>query len=215
MIRAQIDAIVGGANAIVDFAAYRRQEVSLQELADQLGRAGLATATHAMCDLQLALIADAVDADAVMVPDDPEADDPYAEDESDRNLAWTLGHVVAHTTASAEEAAALALVLARGLPIDGRSRYETPWQRVTTADGMRARVQESRRMRIAMLEAWPDRPHLENLWEARAGVSLNAAGRFLAGLSHDDSHLDQIRAIMAQCRAARRQTAGSPRRLKR
>jgi len=203
MISSQVDSLFSAPAALVDFGPYRRKQLGLQEIADGLGRDGLARATNAVCDLQLALIADAVDADAVMVPDDPEADDPYADDEGDRNLSWTLGHVVAHTTASSEEAAAQALVLARGLPVEGRSRYETPWQRVTTADAMRARIQESRRMRLAMLEAWPDRPDLENVWEPRPDVRLNALGRFLGGLAHDDSHLAQIRRIMEQCRAAR------------
>ena len=203
MISSRVDSLFKQPAAPVDFAPYRRKEISLQELADGLGRDGLVVATNAMCDLQLALIADAVDADAVMVPDDPEADDPYASDEGDRNLSWTLGHVVAHTTASAEEAAALALVLARGLPVEGRSRFETPWQTVTTADAMRARIQESRRMRLAMLDAWPDRPHLDNVVEPRPGVHLNAVGRFLGGLAHDDAHLGQIRRIMEQCRAVR------------
>jgi len=37
---------------------------------------------------------------------------------------------------------------------------------------------------------------------ARLGP-INAIGRFLFGLSHDDSHLEQLREIMRQARAAR------------
>jgi len=145
-----------------------------------------------------------VDEDVVFVPDDPDADDTYAANEEDVKLSWTLGHVVVHTTASSEESAALALTLARGLPVEGRSRYEVPWQEVRTADFIRGRIEESRRMRLAMLSAWPAEPHLDNAYTPYPGrPPMNAMGRFLSGLSHDDSHLEQIRKIMGQARARR------------
>jgi hypothetical protein len=189
---------------MVDFGTLRRKEQTLPELAASLTPHDLARATHAMCDLQLALIADATDEDVVFVPEDPEARDTFAADKSLEDLAWTLGHVIVHATASSEESAALALTLARGLPVDGRSRYEAPWEEVKSADFLRQRIQESRRMRLAMLDAWPDQPHLDQAYEPYKTVGpLNAIGRFLAGLSHDESHIEQIRNIMAQCRAAR------------
>jgi len=62
-------------------------------------------------------------------------------------------------------------------------------------------------MRLAMLEAWPDEPHLDNFYVAYEGrPPMNALGRFLGGLSHDASHLEQIRKIMVQARS-RRQAA--------
>jgi hypothetical protein len=189
---------------MIDFQTVRRKEQTMQELAAGLGPHDLARATNAMCDLQLALIADAVDEDVVFVPEDPEANDTFADDPSVVDLAWTLGHVIVHTTASAEESAALALTLARGLVVEGRSRYEVPWEEVHTADFLRHRIQESRRMRLATLDAWPDEPHLETTYEPYAGRGgYNAIARFLGGLSHDDSHVGQIRSIMVQCRAAR------------
>jgi DinB superfamily len=194
---------------MIDFAALRRKEQTFSQLAAGLTPHDLARATNAMCDLQLALIADAVDEDVVFVPDDPEADDTFADDQSVVKLAWTLGHVVVHTTASAEESAALALTMARGLPVDGRSRYEVPWEEARSADYLRHRIQESRRMRLAMLDAWPDEPHLDITYEPYKFTGpLNAIGRFVAGLMHDDSHVEQIRKIMVQCRAAR--GAGQP-----
>lgn len=190
--------------AMVDFGTLHRKEQTLSELAAGLTPHDLARATHAICDLQLALIADATDEDVVFVPEDPDAKDTFAADKSLEDLAWTLGHVIVHATASSEESAALALTLARGLPVDGRSRYEVPWEEARTADFLRHRIQESRRMRLAMLDAWPDQPHLDNTYEPyKTAGPLNAIGRFLAGLSHDDSHIEQIRNIMAQCRAAR------------
>jgi len=88
--------------------------------------------THEMVDTMLSLIRDCADADVGFVPQDPEANDPYAADEKDVKLAWTLGHVIVHTTASAEESAALAAELARGVEYHGRSRSEVPWQTVKT-----------------------------------------------------------------------------------
>jgi len=189
---------------MLDFGPVHRGEKSSQELAAGLGRDDLARLTEEMCDLQQEAIADAVDEDVVFVPDDPDADDTYAANQEDVKLSWTLGHVVVHTTASSEESAALALTLARGLPVEGRSRYEVPWQEVRTADYIRGRIEESRRMRLAMLAAWPAEPHLDNVYSPYQGrPPMNAMGRFLSGLSHDDSHLEQIRKIMGQARARR------------
>src|ERR1035437_766786 len=117
-----------------------------------------------MCARELALIKNAEDGDVAFVPDDPEANDTFASQAEDVGLSWTLGHVVVHTTASSEESAALALVLARGLPVEGRSRSEVPWEQVRTLEFIRHRIEESRRMRLAMLAAWPDEPHLDNFY---------------------------------------------------
>jgi hypothetical protein len=120
------------------------------------------------------------------------------------DLAWTLGHVIVHTTASAEEAAFVAAEVARGVTWrGGRARYEVPWSHVTTIQQCRERLEESRRMRLASLELWPRPPHLENTYEPRAGYLHNCVSRFVAGLVHDDSHLEQIGKIVAQARAAR------------
>lgn len=182
----------------------RRKEVSLQDLAGGLSREDLAKLTKEMCAEQLALIADAEDEDFVFVPDDPDANDTFAASTEDVGLSWTLGHVIVHATASSEESAALALVLARGLPVEGRSRYEVPWEGARTAEFLRHRIEESLRMRLSMLAAWPDKPHLDNFYAPYEGrPPMNALGRFLGGLAHDDSHLDQIRKIMAQARHRR------------
>ncbi|HEY0752872.1 MAG TPA: hypothetical protein VGD98_02750 [Ktedonobacteraceae bacterium] len=109
--------------------------------------------------------------------------------------------MIVHATASSEESAALALTLARGLPVEGRSRYEVYWETVTTVEQMRRRLEESRSMRKAMLDAWPDEPHLEVTYTPYPSVgSINAIGRFIFGLSHDTSHLEQLREIMRQGR---------------
>lgn len=122
-------------------------------------------------------------------------------------MAWTLGHVVVHATASSEEAAALAADLARGVEPIGRSRYEVDWQTVHTVAQLRQRFAESRRIRQAYLAAWPDAPHLDVTYTPIPSLGpMNATSRFMLGLLHDDSHLEQLREIMRQARAARATT---------
>ncbi|HEY4913280.1 MAG TPA: DinB family protein [Candidatus Dormibacteraeota bacterium] len=182
----------------------RRKEKSLQDLATGLSRDNLGRLTREMVAAQLSTIEDATDEDVVMVPDDPDANDTYAADAEDVGLSWTLGHVVVHTTASSEESAALALVLARGLPVVGRSRYEVPWEEARSVEFIRNRLDESLRMRLALLAAWPDEPRLDNFYAPYEGrPPMNAVGRFIGGLAHDDSHLEQMRKIMVQARSRR------------
>jgi hypothetical protein len=128
-----------------------------------------------------------------------------AADPADIDLPWTLGHVIVHVTASSEEAAAMAAELARGVPHrGGRSRSEVYWETVTSIAECRHRLEESRRMRLASLEMWPDEPYLDNTFQYRPdGEPINAVGRFAGGLRHDDSHLEQIVKIIEQAHAAR------------
>ncbi len=189
---------------MIDFEPYRRGEKTLPEIATGLARADLAGLTQELCDLQLQLISAIEDAEIVFAPDDPEANDTFAATSEEVGISWTLGHVIVHTTASSEEAAANALNLARGVGVLGRSRFEVPWQSVHTAGQTRARVEESRRMRLAMLQAWPDQPNLDLTYTAREGTApRNAVAQFISGLSHDDSHLDQVRRIVIEARKAR------------
>ena len=57
-------------------------------------------------------------------------------------------------------------------------------------------------MILAMLASWPDRPHLDVTIESASGPR-NAIARFLSGLSHADSHLEQVSEIVRQARGAR------------
>jgi alkanesulfonate monooxygenase SsuD/methylene tetrahydromethanopterin reductase-like flavin-dependent oxidoreductase (luciferase family) len=189
---------------MLDFKAVRDQRITFSELVAGLRPDDLRDLTNEMVDTMLDLIADCEDADVVFQPVDPDAYDPYASKPEDVKLAWNLGHVIVHTTASAEEAAALAAELARGVTYHGRSRYETAWETATTIAFCRQRLEESRRMRLASLMMWPDEPHLENTYEPWSGApKVNAVGRFVLGLKHDDDHLGQIAGIVRQARAAR------------
>lgn len=189
---------------MIDFAPVRRKERSLEDIAEGLTRDDLAGLASEMCDEFLELIADAHDSDVTFVPEDPAANDTFAATAEEVNMPWTLGHVIVHWTASSEESAALALTLARGTDVTGRSRYEVPWQEVTEAAFLRERIEESRRMQLAMLGAWPDNPHLDKTYSPREGARpMNAVVRFLGGLSHADAHRDQVRDVLAQAKVPR------------
>lgn len=189
---------------MIDFTPVQTRQLRIQELARDLSVDDLRAMTNEMIDTVQALIADSQDEDVTFQPEDPQAYDRYAADESELHLAWTLGHVIVHITASAEESAFLAAELARGVPFHGRSRYEVPWETVTTMAQCRERLEESRRMRLASLDMWPDVPDLSNFYSPYKGVGrIGAKERFLLGLKHDADHLGQIKDIVAQARAAR------------
>jgi hypothetical protein len=84
----------------------------------------------------------------------------------------------------------------------GRSRSEVPWRTITTIEQCRHRLEESRRMRLASLDMWPDQPDLENSYQPRADIDpINCVRRFLNGLRHDTNHLAQIEEIVRQAGA--------------
>lgn len=189
---------------MLDFTPVRAKKMKISQLAAGLTKADLARLTNEMVDSMLSSIAACTDADVTFTPDDPQANDTYASSAAEVNLPWTLGHVIVHTTASSEESAFLAAELARGVAFHGRSRREVPWETVTTIAQCRQRLEESRRMRLASLELWPDPPDLTNSYEVAPGADpTNALTRFVRGLSHDDSHLGQLAEIVRQARAAR------------
>jgi hypothetical protein len=188
---------------MLDFTPVRDKTLSIVDLSRDITKSDLYNLTDEMIETILKIIADARDEDVDFVPQDPEANDTFGIPE-EKDLAWTLGHVIVHTTASSEESAALALTLARGLPVDGRSRYEVPWRTIHTVAQLHQRLEESRRMRRAMLDAWPDEPHLDTTYTPYPSLGpINAVTRFVTGLSHDDAHLGQLREIMRQAKAAR------------
>jgi hypothetical protein len=188
---------------MLDFTPVKNKEITYAEFVADLTVARLRALTNEIIDYQLSLIATCTDADVVFVPEDPEANDPYAEDEADREISWTLGHLIVHVTASSEESAALAAELARGVVRDGRSRSEIPWQSVTTLTQCQQRLEESRRMRLASLGMWPDEPYLDNVQHSERRGAINPLVRFVLGLSHDQGHLAQIKNVIAQAKAAR------------
>jgi hypothetical protein len=189
---------------MLDFGAIARKEKTMAELCGHLTIDELRDLTNEMADMVLGLIADCTDADVTFVPVDPEAQDDYAENADEVNLPWTLGHVIVHATATAEESAFLAAELARGVQRAGRSRAEVPWQSITTIAQCRERIKESRRMRLASLEMWPAVPYLDNTVELRyLPGPINPPARFCTGLSHASGHVSQMVEIIRQAKAAR------------
>ncbi len=189
---------------MLDFSLVRKNQMTLGQLVADLTVDDLRDLTNEMIDHQLALIADCDDADVVFAPVDAAADDKYAAEATETHVAWTLGHVIVHVTASSEEKAFLAAEQARGIDREGRTRYETHWTSVTTIAAVRERLEESRRMRLATLDVWPDAPHLELTITYRwLRGPMNAAARYCMGLLHDDDHLGQIADIVRQAHTAR------------
>ena len=189
---------------MLNFQAFHDKQITYAELVAGLRKDDLVALTDEMIDTTLALIAGCTDADVTFVPVDPQAHDPYATMSDEVHLAWTLGHVIVHNTASSEESAAIAAELARGVAYHGRSRYETPWREMRTIADCRHRLEESRRMRLASLGMWPAAAHLDNAYQGWPdGPIVNAVGRFVLGLMHEESHLGQIREIVRQARAGR------------
>jgi len=186
---------------LFDFAPYRAKEKQLSDLAGILTPADLRRYTNAMADTVRDIIAAATDEDVVFVPDDPIARD-IVTDETD---AWTLGHVIVHMTASSEESAALALMLARNaaIPVEIRSRYETYWETIKTVDQLIDRLEDSRRMCLAMLDAWPNPPHLDASVDSKWIGKMNAIVRYMLGVKHADDHVEQLRDIMRQAKAVK------------
>ncbi len=163
---------------MLNFDPVSKEEITIDQLCAMLTVADLRQLTDEMIDAMLDLIAGCTDADVTFVPDDPRAEDTFATDPDEASLAWTLGHVIVHATASSEEAAFLAAELGRGVPArEDRSRYEVPWRTMTTTEQCRLRLEESRRMRVASLELWPDPPHLDNTFKAWYGDQRYNADR--------------------------------------
>jgi hypothetical protein len=186
---------------MIDFTPIREKEITWEAFAKQFSKQDLVKQTHEMTDKILELIAKCTDEDIVFQPADEDAHDPFAENPEDEDLAWNLGHVIVHITASSEEAAFMAAELARGVQIEPRrSRWEVPWEEVTSIEQCRRYLEQSRRMLLASLEMWPDEPHLENYYESQSGVKVTAVHRFLYGQSHADSHLGQVENIVKQAK---------------
>jgi hypothetical protein len=189
---------------MLDFQALDEKRIRFGELIAGLSKDDLKRFTHEMVDEILEILNGTVDADVIFRPVDPQAYDRFAAAAEEEKIPWTLGHVIVHTTASAEESAALAAAMARGIPIKDRSRFEVLWGEVRTVAQLRARAEESRRMRCAFLDVWPDEPHLDLYYAPWPGADeINAVGRFVYGLRHDFSHLSQLREIVRQARQAR------------
>ncbi|MCY3835133.1 MAG: DinB family protein [Anaerolineaceae bacterium] len=192
----------------VDFTPVTEGNIKMQDFAKQFKRADLRRASDESLDAIRNFVAGLNDEQVTFLPSDPDAHDPYAV-EGEEHIGWSLAHLVAHVTASSEEGAAFSSLLARGVPAAERPRYETPWREITSVDQCLQRIEESRRIRNAYLETWPDVPLLETNREMserfreRFG-DMNAVAAFLFGLMHEAGHYDQFREVRSQALTANR-----------
>ncbi len=189
---------------LIDFSPLDNPDLKLYDFAQQFSIDDLRAATNASLDYILSVIGNADDAQVAFIPDDPLANDPFAPPE-EQHIGWSLAHLVVHVTASAEEGAAYSAILARGIPYprEPRLRNETDWHTVKTRAQVLQRIAESRRMRLAALDMWPDEPRLDVYRETsekaleRNGPS-NAKAAFLSGLRHEAGHYAQMREVAHQ-----------------
>ncbi|GAC1361997.1 MAG: DinB family protein [Actinomycetota bacterium] len=187
----------------IDFARVRSREATLTGAVAGLTPQDLARETEESIARMEVLLGEACDADVTFVPQDAAAADHAAEDPEEVSLAWTLAHLIVHCTASSEESAALAAEMARGVAMHGRSRWEVPWRSVTTLAQCRERLAESRRIRLASLHMWPDAAPDDIDPSPTIPSRLAAKERFARGLAHEVGHLEQIRDVLGQAKAAR------------
>lgn len=200
---------------LIDFTPVERGDLKLLEYSQRFTLDDLRAATNASIDTILDIIYDMTDQQMTFLPFDPDADDPHAVP-GEEKIGWSLAHLVVHVTASAEESAAFASILARGIPFpkEPRLRYETNWHTVTTKAQAIQRLEESRRMRLASLETWPDAPFLDVFREMsersieKVGY-MNAPATFLGGLKHEAGHYAQFREVARQAREAFSQPAAT------
>ncbi len=170
-------------------------QTAYADLIADLDHAGLVAYATDLYRQVAEIVADVHDAAVTRVAQDAAA----AEGEA----GWTLGHLIVHANASAEEGCAVGSSLARGVPFEGRSRYEVPWETVQTARQLHERVAEGRRICLAFLQTWPDAPHLDlTITRIPQLGPLNAIQACALGLIHLDGHLDQLREIVRQAHAA-------------
>jgi hypothetical protein len=193
---------------MIDFSPVDSGEQHMIEFVEGLTRDDLRAYTNESIDHLMMLLDGLTDGDVTFIPEDPDADDPFAEQEEHKHIGWSLAHLVAHVTASSEEGAALSSLLARGFATAERPRYETPWESILTREHCLQRLQESRRMRLAYLDTWPDKPFLNVYREvsprftAKLGL-MNAPAAFMFGLRHEVGHYEQFRDVRQQALAKR------------
>ena len=193
---------------MINFSRLNSGELTMYELTQTLKLTvdDLRAATNESLDTILSIIGDANDMQVTFIPYDPEANDPYAPPDQ-QHIGWSLAHLVAHVTASSEEGASVASILARGIPYvrEPRLRYETDWQTLTTRAKVLQRLEESRRIRLAYLDTFPDKPHFD-VFQATSERffekfgKMNAPARFLLSLHHEIGHHDQFREAARQAR---------------
>ncbi|GLV54798.1 hypothetical protein KDH_16450 [Dictyobacter sp. S3.2.2.5] len=179
----------------IDLATLRAGTASYTDLTSAISHADLRTETSELFNNIQTIIANATDAAVTLVPEDSQA--------GEGEHGWTLGHVIAHLTASLEEQATTSALLARGFTLEQRFHTETPWESITTVEQLQARLRECNRLCNAYLDAWPDNPDLSATVTRIPFIGpMNAIGCYVLGILHGQMHYDQLKEIMRQAREA-------------
>lgn len=200
-----------------DFAALYEGRMTFAELVKDVNYSDVRLHLNELFSSIQSIVDDVTDADVTFLPQDPET-------QEENGLGWPLSHVLVHTTATLEETAALAAMLARGVAVgellryetlweskgglswyqtyvEGCLRYETPWESIQTATQFHAHLKEGQRMCNAFLDAWPDVPHLDvTFTRVPLFGSVNAIAHFMTGIFHAQMHLDQLRTTLQQAK---------------
>jgi hypothetical protein len=181
---------------MLDFSPVFTGQKSVSDVTAGITVADLPALTAEIYDAFDSRLENLTDTEATFIAKDPTDDDPDAE-------GWNVAHVVVHLTAGLEEWAAVGATLARGVEVTGRSRYETPWETITTADQVLQRLAESRRISLGYLSVWPEEPHLDNMQSLVSFFgSQNAVASHLNGYMHATMHLNHIGEIRRQAAEA-------------
>jgi hypothetical protein len=157
-----------------------------------IGEAAAEISTDQLHDLTIELY----DALAKLCASIDDATVHAASEEGTGEEAWTFGQSIMHLAATCEEGAARASALARGADATWRSRYEPDWREFTTAEQIRDRLAESRRIVLAFFDTWPNEPHLDRVVTPIPALGpVNAMGIHLLGLMHAWEHLPHLKRL--------------------
>jgi hypothetical protein len=191
---------------LLDFSPIRNGQIKIGDFALTVDPTRLAEYTNASINRYRDAIAGLTDAQVTFIPQDPSAEG---------GIGWNVAHLLLHTTASAEEGAAISSILARGVgyPFEPRLRYEPEWTTFTTVRQCFQRLEESRRIRLSYLASWPERPFFDTYRilpepAAERFGQINAVGSFLLGLSHEDGHFAQFTEAVRQATAVANPVSG-------
>ena len=189
----------------IDFSPVMTRDESLQLYAfsKNFSLDDLKQATHDVTEALKNLVHDLDDDEINSIPRDYDA----ATDDNPAPEGWSVGHLIAHITATSEEAASFSSILARGIAGNGRLRFEADWQtQCRTLHAVIQRLEESQRMQLAYLDTWPDNPHLNIFWGFPEHITIfyrqiNAQSAIVLGLSHAVGHFEQIKETIRQAKA--------------
>jgi hypothetical protein len=176
----------------IDLTAVFTGKISFAEMVANVHKADVSQLIDELYTSLEAILAETSDAAVRFVPQDP-----AAADQSEQG--WSINHIIPHLTATLEECVATSAMLARGVAVQERLRYETPWEELTTLALVQGRLRESQRMVRAFLDAWPDAPHLDvTITRIPQLGPMNAIGICALGIGHGQSHLPQLREAVRQ-----------------